>query len=337
VRKKRQRDAVASSEGTWNFAQHRRVIHQAKFAAECMSRCRAVYAVLVAHRLESGGIASELWGSAPWVENELAGQTGALELIWKGKAAQHLSRPRNEGVGEYDVIFESLRRDGLGHLCETFRANGVDDAAFRALGGEEQTAADKHLREMGVEGVGERVKILDAARRERTERAGAPPEATRGGDVGSERTGEDADAIGTGGAGSAAVPARVLVGMQRGGRATERRGGGGEHSFPILFLNSKNADPFTRRGSLFTGGRVDAVPSPSDPRRCWQISTALVPLLARRGDVRSRSRRFAPRVDARGRRGSRRGRPFRAPPRLARPGRRRWRVPRVDVAPRARR
>ena len=69
MRKKRQRDAVASSEGTWNFAQHRRVIHQAKFAAECMSRCRAVYAVLVAHRLESGGIASELWGSAPWVEN----------------------------------------------------------------------------------------------------------------------------------------------------------------------------------------------------------------------------------------------------------------------------
>lgn len=219
VRKKRQRDAVASSEGTWNFAQHRRVIHQAKFAAECMSRCRAVYAVLVAHRLESGGIASELWGSAPWVENELAGQTGALELIWKGKAAQHLSRPRNEGVGEYDVVFESLRRDGLGHLCETFRANGVDDAAFRALGGEEQTAADKHLRDMGVEGVGERVKILDAARRERTpERGGAAPEATtRGGDVGSERTGEDADAAGAGGAGSAAVPARVLVGMQRGG------------------------------------------------------------------------------------------------------------------------
>ena len=227
MRKKRQRDAVASSEGTWNFAQHRRVIHQAKFAAECMSRCRAVYAVLVAHRLESGGIASELWGSAPWVENELAGQTGALELIWKGKAAQHLSRPRNEGVGEYDVVFESLRRDGLGHLCETFRANGVDDAAFRALGGEEQTAADKHLRDMGVEGVGERVKILDAARRERTpERGGAPPEATtRGGDVGSERTGEDADAAGAGGAGSAAVPARVLVGMQRGGEGDgEARG-----------------------------------------------------------------------------------------------------------------
>ena len=52
-----------------------------------MSKSRAVYAVLVAHRTPSG--ASHVGRRAePWVENELAGKTGALEIIFKARAAR---------------------------------------------------------------------------------------------------------------------------------------------------------------------------------------------------------------------------------------------------------
>ena len=87
IKKKRQHAAIEAADGEWNPAQHRRVIHQAKFAAECMSKSRAVYAVLVAHRTPSGVVASDVWGSEPWVENELAGKTGALEIIFKARAS----------------------------------------------------------------------------------------------------------------------------------------------------------------------------------------------------------------------------------------------------------
>ena len=42
IKKKRQHAAIEAADGDWNPAQHRRVIHQAKFAAECMSKSRAV-------------------------------------------------------------------------------------------------------------------------------------------------------------------------------------------------------------------------------------------------------------------------------------------------------
>ena len=87
IKKKRQHAAIEAADGHWNPAQHRRVIHQAKFAAECMSKSRAVYAVLVAHRTPSGAVTSDVWGSEPWVENELAGKTGALEIIFKARAS----------------------------------------------------------------------------------------------------------------------------------------------------------------------------------------------------------------------------------------------------------
>lgn len=68
----------------------------------------------------------------------------------------------SEGVGDYEPVMEALRRYGLAHFGAQFRADGVDAAAFRSLG-------EAHLTRLGITSVGDRIKVLEAAREMRDE------------------------------------------------------------------------------------------------------------------------------------------------------------------------
>ena len=83
-------------------------------------------------------------------------------LVSQGKAAQYLSKEVSEGVGDYEPVMEALRRYGLAHFGAQFRADGVDAAAFRSLG-------EAHLTRLGITSVGDRIKVLEAAREMRDE------------------------------------------------------------------------------------------------------------------------------------------------------------------------
>ena len=112
-------DEVGAPGGAWHPAQHRRVVHQAAFAAEAMHESRAVYAVLVARRCQrTGAIVSETWGSEPWVAGELGGTTGVLEIVFRGHAARHISAAPTPGLGDFEPVTESLRACGLASLAE---------------------------------------------------------------------------------------------------------------------------------------------------------------------------------------------------------------------------
>ena len=161
-------DEVGAPGGAWHPAQHRRVVHQAAFAAEAMHESRAVYAVLVARRCErTGAIVSETWGSEPWVAGELGGTTGVLEIVFRGHAARHISAAPTRGLGDFEPVTESLRACGLASLAEKMRSANFDAAAFRALGAEcasNAAFAESALERLGVATVGDRLKLMAAAR-----------------------------------------------------------------------------------------------------------------------------------------------------------------------------
>ena len=161
-------DADGAPGGSWHPSQHRRVVHQAAFAAEAMSRSRAVYAVLVARRCErTGAVVSETWGSEPWVAGELGGTTGVLEIVFRGHAARHIGAAPVRGLGDFEPVAESLRACGLASLADRMRDASFDAAAFRALGVEcEANAAfaEGVLERMGVATAGDRLKLMAAAR-----------------------------------------------------------------------------------------------------------------------------------------------------------------------------
>ena len=161
-------DADGAPGGSWHPSQHRRVVHQAAFAAEAMSKSRAVYAVLVARRCErTGAVVSETWGSEPWVAGELGGTTGVLEIVFRGHAARHIGAPPTRGLGDFEPVTESLRACGLASLADRMRDANFDAAAFRALGTEcaaNAAFAEGVLERMGVATVGDRLKLMAAAR-----------------------------------------------------------------------------------------------------------------------------------------------------------------------------
>ena len=160
--------AAGAPGGAWHPAQHRRVVHQAAFAAEAMHESRAVYAVLVARRCErTGAVVSETWGSEPWVAGELGGTTGVLEIVFRGHAARHIAAAPVLGLGDFEPVMESLRACGVASLAEKMREHNFDAAAFRALGAEcasNAAFAEGALERMGVAAVGDRLKLMAAAR-----------------------------------------------------------------------------------------------------------------------------------------------------------------------------
>jgi hypothetical protein len=169
VKKKRQRAAIEAADGEWHSATHRRVIHQAKFAADCMQKSKAVYAVWVAYQNHAtGAVHTDMWGSAPWVEKELGGKVGIVDIIWKAKAAQHLTTAAAtvDGLGEYEPVMAALGKYGLEHLRGVFRDNKIDAVAFRHI-------TENMLANMGVEQLGDRIKLLNAAREVGEEMAAA--------------------------------------------------------------------------------------------------------------------------------------------------------------------
>ena len=123
-----------------------------------MQKSKAVYAVWVAHHNPvTNTVTTDLWGSAPWVEKELGGKAGICEIIWKAKAMQHLTSRTVDGLGEYGPVFAALKRYELTHLEGKFRENKVDVVAFRVI-------TDAMLASMGVNEIGDRIKLLEAAR-----------------------------------------------------------------------------------------------------------------------------------------------------------------------------
>jgi len=157
LKKKRQHAAIEAADGEWHSAQHRRVIHQARFAADCMQKSKAVYAVWVAYMNTNGTVQTDMWGSAPWVEKELGGKTGIVEIIWKAKAMQHLVEHAVDGIGEFGPVMQALKKYNLQHLQPRFKENNIDACAFRNI-------TNEFLESIGVSAMGDRIKLLEAAK-----------------------------------------------------------------------------------------------------------------------------------------------------------------------------
>ena len=198
IRKKRQFAQIASSDGQWDGTVQRRLVHQVtllpdsthrprlptkqqrripprpspsthprspsraqiKFASELMAKSGVVYGPWTAYKDRDGKVKTLSWGSEPWVEKELCGKSGVVDVLWRTKATHFLAGDVDPivGVDAHAPVNDALARYGLSHLAKTFKKNRVDAAAFVALD-------DDALVRLGVDAVGDRAKLLDAARR----------------------------------------------------------------------------------------------------------------------------------------------------------------------------
>ena len=217
IRKKRQFAQIASSDGQWDGTVQRRLIHQVndpppgfgtsileitrettttnpaehdppprltrahspsprsqiKFASELMAKSGVVYGLWTAYKDRDGKVKTSSWGSESWVEKELCGKSGIVDVLWRTKATHFLAGDDHPlvGVDAYAPVNDALERYGLSHLAKTFKKNRVDAAAFVNLD-------EDALARLGVDAVGDRAKLLDAARRMASAAASA---GTRGG------------------------------------------------------------------------------------------------------------------------------------------------------------
>ena len=123
-----------------------------------MQKSKAVYAVWVAYQnTNTGTIHTDMWGSAPWVEKELGGKVGIVDIIWKAKAMQHLTAPQTvDGLGQFEPVMAALKKYNLEHLQSKFRENKIDAVAFRGI-------TDNMLSSIGIVNLGDRIKLLEAA------------------------------------------------------------------------------------------------------------------------------------------------------------------------------
>ena len=230
IRKKRQFAQIASSDGQWDGTVQRRLVHQVtllpdsthrprlptkqqrrilprpspsthprspsraqiKFASELMAKSGVVYGLWTAYKDRDGKVKTLSWGSEPWVEKELCGKSGIVDVLWRTKATHFLAGDVDPivGVDAHAPVNDALARYGLSHLAKTFKTNRVDAAAFVTLD-------DDALLRLGVDAVGDRAKLLDAARRMASATASA---GTRGGgwndgagDAGGQGATEDGD------------------------------------------------------------------------------------------------------------------------------------------------
>ena len=137
-----------------------------------MAKSGVVYGLWTAYKDRDGKVKTLSWGSEPWVEKELCGKSGIVDVLWRTKATHFLAGDDHpvEGVDTYAPVNDALERYGLSHLAKTFKKNRVDAAAFANLD-------DDMLVRLGVDAVGDRAKLLDAARR----MAAASSAGTRGG------------------------------------------------------------------------------------------------------------------------------------------------------------
>lgn len=159
-------EAGTETHGGWRMATHKKVVHQASFAAGCMFKSRAVYAVLCARFCENqNAVVTETWGSEPWVAGELLGKTGVLEILFRQHASRHIGSEPLDGLGDYDKVLEVLRQVGLGALFEQFISAKFDAASFVALGKLDSAFADVTLRTLGVNAAGDRLKLIGMAKR----------------------------------------------------------------------------------------------------------------------------------------------------------------------------
>lgn len=138
-----------------------------------MAKSGVVYGLWTAYKDRDGKVKTSSWGSEPWVEKELCGKSGIVDVLWRTKATHFLAGDDHPlaGVDAYAPVNDALERYGLTHLAKTFKKNRVDAAAFVNLD-------DDALARLGVDAVGDRAKLLDAARRMASAAASA---GTRGG------------------------------------------------------------------------------------------------------------------------------------------------------------
>ena len=146
---------------------------QIKFASELMAKSGVVYGLWTAYKDRDGKVKTSSWGSESWVEKELCGKSGIVDVLWRTKATHFLAGDDYPlaGVDAYAPVNDALERYGLSHLAKTFKKNRVDTAAFVNLD-------EDALARLGVDAVGDRAKLLDAARRMASAAASA---GTRGG------------------------------------------------------------------------------------------------------------------------------------------------------------
>lgn len=138
-----------------------------------MAKSGVVYGLWTAYKDRDGKVKTLSWGSEPWVEKELCGKSGIVDVLWRTKATHFLAGDDHPlaGVDAYAPVNDALERYGLSHLAKTFKKNRVDAAAFVNLD-------EDALARLGVDAVGDRAKLLDAARRMASAAASA---GTRGG------------------------------------------------------------------------------------------------------------------------------------------------------------
>ena len=138
-----------------------------------MAKSGVVYGLWTAYKDRDGKVKTSSWGSESWVEKELCGKSGIVDVLWRTKATHFLAGDDHPlaGVDAYAPVNDALERYGLTHLAKTFKKNRVDAAAFVNLD-------EDALSRLGVDAVGDRAKLLDAARRMASAAASA---GTRGG------------------------------------------------------------------------------------------------------------------------------------------------------------
>ena len=91
-----------------------------------------------------------------------------MEIVFRGHASRHIAAAPVRGLGDFEPVTESLRACGVGSdVAEKMREHNFDAAAFRALGTEcasNAAFAEGALERMGVAAVGDRLKLMAAAR-----------------------------------------------------------------------------------------------------------------------------------------------------------------------------
>ena len=99
-------DEVGAPGGAWHPAQHRRVAHQAAFAAEAMHESRAVYASQARRCERTGAIVSETWGASPGLRASSAGRRAYWRSCSGARRAAH-QRGAHAGSGGFRAGAES--------------------------------------------------------------------------------------------------------------------------------------------------------------------------------------------------------------------------------------
>ena len=97
-----------------------------------MAKSGVVYGLWTAYKDRDGKVKTLSWGIEPWVEKELCGKSGIVDVLWRTKATHFLAGDDHpvEGVDAYAPVNDALERYGLSHLAKTFKKNRVDAAAF---------------------------------------------------------------------------------------------------------------------------------------------------------------------------------------------------------------